>query len=269
MSANPIAILLTPNTPTTLCIGSGRFLRSVLVPFLSAHSKPAVFQTRGRSFLDFFLSKVEAVDHEHGTVVPSLSYPVDTIAYDGTICTDNIEISAVGTLGSSDGKSRLLDLLRNTIRVIGVGVTEAGLSQASNQCMRDLALILYTIYCHQAGNGDERKICIVNTDNVPNNGDVIRGHVLENAREFYSNKDKRGGRTESFLQFLEKKVAFLNTMVDRITSSREGSNGMIPSCEPLPEKAIVICDPGSDLPDWMRAKEIQVKFGVSILFGLI
>eukprot|EP00804_Cyclotella_cryptica_P002553 CCRYP_010393-RA/>CCRYP_010393-RA protein AED:0.07 eAED:0.07 QI:58/0.6/0.66/1/1/1/6/1554/1100 len=260
----PISVLLTPNTPTTLCIGSGRFLRSVLVPFLSSNSKPAVFQTRGRSFLDFFVSQNEAVAHEHGAVVPSLRYPVDTIAYDGTICTDYIEISGVGTLGSSDGKSRLLDLLRNNIRVIGVGVTEAGLSHAANQCMRDLTLILHTMYCNQGNNEDEHKICIINTDNVLNNGDVIRCHVLENAREFYTDKDEGNGRTQSFVDFLEKKVAFLNTMVDRITSSREGSNGMIPSCEPLPEKAMVICDPGRDLPDWMREEEIQKKYGVKI-----
>eukprot|EP00804_Cyclotella_cryptica_P014747 CCRYP_021098-RA/>CCRYP_021098-RA protein AED:0.31 eAED:0.31 QI:0/-1/0/1/-1/1/1/0/227 len=203
----PISVLLTPNTPTTLCIGSGRFLRSVLVPSLLQ------FQTRRLSnswaiIPRFFVSQNEAVAHEHGAVVPSLRYPVDTIAYDGTICTDYIEISGVGTLGSSDGKSRLLDLLRNNIRVIGVGVTEAGLSHAANQCMRDLTLILHTMYCNQGNNEDEHKICIINTDNVPNNGDVIRCHVLENAREFYTDKDEGNGRTQSFVDFWRRRWHF-------------------------------------------------------------
>ena len=113
-----------------ICLGSGRFLRSVLVPFLSSNAKPAVFQTRGSTFLDSFK------DEHHGDVtdgrnaVPSMRYPVDTIQFNGNTTTSDVEIYAAGTLGTPDGKSQLMgSLITNMSRVavIGVGVTESGL----------------------------------------------------------------------------------------------------------------------------------------------
>jgi hypothetical protein len=190
-----------------------------------------------------------------------MSYPVDTIDYSGQVSTARIDICAVGTLGSPSGKQAIQQLLHSSttnIQVIGVGVTEAGLSSPSNQCMLDLTWILYQLYKQEKYH--DEKISIVNTDNVPNNGDVIQSHVLENVQSFetaYSFGDM------SFMEFIENRVSFLNSMVDRITSARVGSSGMIPSCEPLPEKALVICDPGNDLPSWMRDDVIQKRFGVS------
>jgi len=78
---------------------------------------------------------------------------------------------------------------------------------------------------------------VVDMDNVPNNGDRIQSHLLELAQD-----------DTQTIDFLQTKVVFLNTMVDRITSSREGSNGMVPKCEPLPSKALVILDKDGDLP---------------------
>ena len=143
----------------SLCIGSGRFLRAVLVPFLSSSSasKPAVFQTRGRSFIDSFANQ-PVID------APPLSYAVDTIQYDGATTTSDVEIYGAGTLGSSGGRQSLLTLASNmkSIETLGVGVTEAGLTSADTQCMRDLTELLYTIYkcpsieCHNP-NG---RICV-------------------------------------------------------------------------------------------------------------
>ncbi len=242
-----------------ICIGSGRFLRSVLVPLLSSHSKPCVFQTRGRTFLDSF--KNDAVDNDN------MTYPVDTVEFDGTTTTSDIEIYAAGTLGTADGRSQLMNILVsriNSLTVIGVGVTEAGLQHASNQCMVDLTELLFKVYTRMSAATDilkcpnpNGKICIINTDNVPNNGNVIRDHIMQNGRDIYSDN-------EGFVDFLQSKVAFLNTMVDRITSSRPNSNGLVPLCEPLPMKALVICDTGRDLPEWMSHSETQSKFGVKI-----
>ena len=109
----------------SICLGSGRFLRSVLVPFLSSNSKVAVFQTRGRTFLDSF---------KHETAPSKLCYPVDTIQFDGNTTTSNINISAAGTLGTQDGKSQLTARIVSNMKcisIIGVGVTEAGLSNAN------------------------------------------------------------------------------------------------------------------------------------------
>jgi len=247
-----------------ICIGSGRFLRSVLVPLLSSHAKPCVFQTRSRTFLDSFKDNGN-VDNNTPKL---LTYPVDTVEFGGKTTTSDIEIYAAGTLGTADGRSQLMDNLVsqiNSLTVIGVGVTEAGLQNATNQCMLDLTELLFKVYTRmsaatdilQCPNPNNGKICIINTDNVPNNGDVIRDHVMQNGRDIHSDN-------EGFTDFLQSKVAFLNTMVDRITSSRPNSNGLVPLCEPLPMKALVICDPGRDLPSWMSNDETQSKFGVKI-----
>lgn len=199
-----------------------------------------------------------------------LTYPVDTVEFDGTTTTSDIEIYAAGTLGTANGRSQLMDNLVskiNSLTVIGVGVTEAGLQNASNQCMIDLTELLFKAYTRMSAAGaadiilqcpnPNGKICIINTDNVPNNGDVIRDHVMQNGSEIYSDN-------EGFIDFIQTKVAFLNTMVDRITSSRPNSNGLVPLCEPLPMKALVISDPRKDLPSWMSNDETQSKFGVKI-----
>ena len=197
-----------------------------------------------------------------------LMYPVDTVGYNGKITTESISISAAGSLGNVSGKSAFHQLLlQSCIHFIGVGVTESGLNSASNQCMKDLTWILYELYRHSEDT-EEKKICVVNTDNVPQNGDVIQWHMLENTH-LYQEDATADSKKISFVDFLETRVVFLNSMVDRITSARMDSKGMIPSCEPLPEKALVICDPGNDLPDWMREEEVQKKFGVRVYYILL
>jgi len=237
-----------------ICIGSGRFLRSVLVPFLSSNLKVAIFQTRGRTFLDSFKQQTDVPPYH-------LSYPVDTIEFDGSTTTSNINICAAGTLGNEDGKSQLLDGIvtaMKCISIIGVGVTEAGLQRSDNQCMLDLTELLHEIYYNNVEcSNPNGKIVIVNTDNVPNNGNVIQHHVLVNAERYE-------GEDESFIEFVLNNVVFLNSMVDRITSSRSNSNGLIPSCEPLPNKALVLCDEGQDLPTWMNDEDVQSQFGVKL-----
>ncbi|KAL7548684.1 hypothetical protein ACHAWF_011958 [Thalassiosira exigua] len=261
-----------------ICLGSGRFLRSVLVPFLSSNGKPAVFQTRGRTFLDSFRGGNDARgakrdadgDDLAAAPRPSLTYPVDTVEFNGATSAADVDICAAGTLGTSDGKSRLMDGLLSEMRdatIVGVGVTEAGLKSADARCMRDLARLLFEIYRRNVGcSNPNGKICVVNTDNVPDNGDVLRRHALENAAKYDEDDEgaEGGGGNEGFVEFLESKVAFLNSMVDRITSSRPGSDGLVPRCEPLPGKALVICDPGKDLPAWMIDEVVQSEFGVKI-----
>ena len=134
------------------------------------------------------------------------------------------------------------------VSILGVGVTEAGLSSAETPVMKNLydLLRLFSILMAEEGpwnkkqqQDSNKKICVICTDNVPNNGDVIKSFLLTIAS---SNNDT------SMTKFLETNVAFLNSMVDRITAQREGSNGMIPRCEPQPSKALVVLDPGQDLP---------------------
>jgi hypothetical protein len=133
-----------------------------------------------------------------------------------------------------------------------VGVTEAGLASADNQAMKDLYdLLRLMLKLVQDGvwQASDQKICILDMDNVPNNGSLLQAHMLQLASDCHEMK-----------AFLQTNVAFLNTMVDRITSQREGSNGMVPRCEPVPAKALVILDPNSELPSGFAS--LDPKYGV-------
>lgn len=106
------------------------------------------------------------------------------------------------------------------------------------------------------------RISIINTDNVPNNGDIIKKYVLDIAK--VQNEENSYSNGNSFLEFLQEGggVIFHNSMVDRITSQRPGSNGMVPRCEPIPHKAIVIEDLGKDLPASLCSQLMKEKYGV-------
>ena len=75
-----------------LCIGTGRFLRSVLVPPLVATSEchPALIQTRGTNFLEFMKEQSEP------------TYPIDTVYQDGTTETVWYKVAVVHTGPTND-----------------------------------------------------------------------------------------------------------------------------------------------------------------------
>jgi len=220
---------------TTVCLGTGRFLRSVLVPALletDECNNIVLIQPRGRSFVDYCHSRA---DEER-----CMSYEVDTVEYNGKITTANIgPIRGVMSLGSNDGREALLKIIQNramSIRMIGVGVTEAGLASSKTSAIRDLTWILCEIYQRRQSLSSYEeipKLCVLNTDNVPYNGNVIQSLVLQVIDECHSD-------TQGFRDWCSREVVFLNTMVDRITSQREGSGGIVPFTEPCPAKALVI-----------------------------
>lgn len=224
-----------------LCLGTGRFLRSVLVPALvEAGFHPALVQTRGRSMLEYMLERERP------------TYEVDTVLTDGNISTEQILCWGAFSLGTSQDKQALLEELlphMKTPSIIGVGVTEAGLASSSTQVMKNLYELLQ--HCHTRFSFENNKLCVIDMDNVPNNGQVIQSHMLELARD-----------DADIVTFLKQKVAFLDTMVDRITSQREGSNGMVPRCEPTPAKALVILDIHDNLPPAFR--KLPKDFGVVV-----
>jgi len=305
----------SPSAIDSICVGSGRFLRSVLVPALNvAGLRPAIVQTRGRTFLESFLddendgddlggkgTKRDGADGEEkvdenggenqrqngdaddddgdGDGDGALKYEVDTVEFDGETRTERVSCYGAGTLGSEGGMKEALSAISDmkTISVIGVGVTEAGLSSPSTKAMIDLTILLHRIET-QMGLGKLKcpnpngRVCIVNTDNVPHNGKAIRGHVLENAKKGVAGpqqaaEEEDGGKeedTDKFVKFLNAKVAFLDSMVDRITSQREGSRGLIPRCEPVPSKALVIEDLNGDLPPPLSADIVRKERGVVV-----
>lgn len=237
-------------TVDSICIGSGRFLRSVLIPALvAADYHPVIIQTRGKSFLEF--------TRENG----QFSYEVDTVHYDGRIETTHVPYWGAGTLGSPEGKQDVLELLNGGKELgctaskpflIGVGVTEAGLSNVSTKAMKDLYDVLKTL-SQRNEFGKSTKICIINTDNVSQNGSVLQKFMNE-----LTSGD------EIMQKFLLDKVVFHNTMVDRITSQREGSNGMVPRAEPTPFKALVIEDLDGALPQIFSTDKLHDDHGVVV-----
>ncbi|OEU06034.1 hypothetical protein FRACYDRAFT_256722 [Fragilariopsis cylindrus CCMP1102] len=153
----------------SICIGSGRFLRSVLVPALiESNYHPVIIQTRGRSFLDYTISDNNNNNNSNedaGTADSSYTwtYDVDTVHYDGKITIDQIPYYGAGTLGSNEGKQDVLNLCASNLCsmpieennnnnkpfIIGVGVTEAGLSSSSSKAMIDLFDILVALSKNQ------------------------------------------------------------------------------------------------------------------------
>jgi hypothetical protein len=83
-----------------LCVGTGRFLRSVLVPALVGMSlKPALVQTRGRSFLEYMSERKEG------------SYEVDTVLPSGDVETANVPCFGAFSLGTPDDKHDFVELV--------------------------------------------------------------------------------------------------------------------------------------------------------------
>ena len=179
MTSLPSTHLLCPNPSSiqALCLGSGRFLRSVLVPALShLDFSTAILQTRGRSFLDYTRDNIDnyTFKNDDDDDLFEYSYPVDTVHVNGDIETESISYGAAGTLGSLEGKEEANELIgqMKSIVLIGVGVTEAGLSSVDNPAMKNLADILKTVQlCMEQKSlvcpSPKGKICIINMDNVP------------------------------------------------------------------------------------------------------
>ena len=320
---------ITSVAPNSICIGSGRFLRTVLVPALtstklssSSFIRTIIMQTRSSTFLDYCYDKVLLEEKKATTDVvvttksQALTYEVDVVQPNGETIIQLEHCHGVGSLGTSEGrhtfyhyilgvigcgldmttttssssssstittltveksKAALLSTnyqkttLMNEISIIGVGVTEGGLSSSTNQCLLDLSDVLRACMLRiQEGTMTiiNHKICVVCTDNVPMSGDLLLKHMLDIIKSGYSNNnnDNNGNNDNDsvvhdavedtlFETFLKQKVSFLNTMVDRITSKRSSTSlsdhamkGVVPRTEPCPVKALVIEDLNGDLP---------------------
>mmetsp|Transcript_24501 Transcript_24501/g.53298 ORF Transcript_24501/g.53298 Transcript_24501/m.53298 type:complete len:958 (+) Transcript_24501:107-2980(+) len=215
---------------TAVCIGTGRFLRAVLAPTLVELGGEIVLaQTRGTSFGTYMESRK-----------PARTYEYDTVLQDGKVIHAEVPVAACGTLGSDEGRRCFMELPKKLpkLRFIGIGLTEAGITH-NGQSITDLAEFLYE--CFRADKGQEFPLSLINTDNLPFNGSAIKNHVF--SCDFTQNV----GRSLDFQSWLETRVVFHNTMVDRITSHRPGCTD-IPRAEPLPAKALVIEDIESALP---------------------
>ncbi|CAI5721396.1 unnamed protein product [Hyaloperonospora brassicae] len=222
----------------TVCIGSGRFLRSVLVPTIrAAGGAVVVVQTRGHSF-------VRACEVAQGT------YEVDVVRADGGVETEKIEVEAVGSLGDADGRAALMQLPAQLpkLKYIGFGVTESGLVEGGAAIV-DLTELLYRCFERRPNN----VISVINTANLPKNGDLIKKLMLETTWE------GQPSDVTSCRAYVPSKVHLHNTMVDRLTSHQPG-NALVPLSEPWPTKTLVI----KDIEHVLDAKALSALPGVHI-----
>ncbi|TYZ62193.1 hypothetical protein PybrP1_004945 [[Pythium] brassicae (nom. inval.)] len=182
------AATFSPST-AAVCIGSGRFVRAMLVPVLRAVGADVVVaQTRGRDFAD-------------ACARASGAYEMDVFRADGSTETEVVEVEAVGSLGDVEGRAAFMELPAQLpgLKYIGFAVTDSGIVK-DGQAVVDLAE--FVLEATWAGKP---------ADSAP------------------------------FERYLEAKVHFHNTMVDRLTNHRPG-NPLVPSTEPRPRKALVIED---------------------------
>jgi hypothetical protein len=187
------------------------------------------------------------------------TYPVDTVLADDTVTTEEVLCWGAFSLGSRKGEEVLDDWLatwNHAPSILGVGVTEAGLESADTKAMHDLFHLLkrfHVLIEDGKWQPPKRKIAVVCTDNIPSNGDRISLFMNEiYAQRSHSNEDVQDKYEQKMGLFLRNSCIFLNTMVDRITSQRKGSHGIVPRCEPLPKKALVVLDADSDLPPTLK-----------------
>ncbi|DBA00227.1 TPA: hypothetical protein N0F65_007871, partial [Lagenidium giganteum] len=221
-----------------VCIGSGRFLRTILVPTLRALGGSVVIaQTRGTDFVETCRKAVGI-------------YEIDEMDRQGKISTKAVTVEAVGSLGVPGDRSAFMTVPSKLpqLRWIGVGVTEGGIVPGS-QAMRDLAEFLYNCSVALPNN----TLSVINTDNMPSNGTLIKKYVLE------ADWTGKPADTVAFAQYVNTHVHFHNTMVDRITGYRPG-NPYVPLTEPSPTKELVL----EDLAQVLDAAKMQTIPGVVI-----
>ena len=97
-----------------ICIGTGRFLRSGLVPpLVAAGFRPALIQTRGTSFIEF-MTMMQTQNSSSSS--SSNSYPVDVVHYDGSLATEDIPCYGAFSWGSVKHKQAVEEELLNKMK---------------------------------------------------------------------------------------------------------------------------------------------------------
>lgn len=112
--------------------------------------------------------------------------------------------SVVGatTLATEEGREKFYSQTENPLDLILVGVTEAGIAKG------ELAMDVLdeTLHRYYNNHGADATLSVINTDNLRNNGDVIRDILINEYTQ----------RSEEFTNWLNTNVSFLNEMGDRL-----------------------------------------------------
>ncbi len=158
--------------------------------------------------------------------------------------------SVVGatTLSTEVGREQFYAQTENPLDLILIGVTEAGIAKGE-LAMDVLDETLYRYFSHHGADAD---ICVINTDNLRNNGDVIQDILLNEYPK----------RIDDYTEWLTTKVGFLNEMGDRLVphvdavpdeikeaaqAQIEGSDKLITYAEQMPATPLILEDLGDRL----------------------
>eukprot|EP00639_Heterosigma_akashiwo_P031428 CAMPEP_0194674562 /NCGR_PEP_ID=MMETSP0295-20121207/7727_1 /TAXON_ID=39354 /ORGANISM="Heterosigma akashiwo, Strain CCMP2393" /LENGTH=177 /DNA_ID=CAMNT_0039558711 /DNA_START=88 /DNA_END=618 /DNA_ORIENTATION=+ len=149
-----------------LCLGTGRFLRATFVPLVVSKGDVVLLQPRG----DAFCQKMDATGGK---------YDIETVNPDGSVKVDSVQLrgwaGAVSTPGGS-GQVAVLDAARaghfSGLRLLGVGLTEAGVEAPGSPAVSFLADLLHALF-----EGGCRALSVVCTDNLPGSGARLRAAV--------------------------------------------------------------------------------------------
>ncbi len=171
--------------------------------------------------------------------------------------------SVVGatTFATEAGREQFYTQTENLLDLILIGVTEAGIAKGE-LAMDVLDETLYRYFCNH---GADATLSVINTDNLRNNGDVIR-NILCNAYP---------KRNDDYAEWIETKVGFLNEMGDRLVPQTyavpdeikeaaqaqiEGSDELITYAEQMPATPLIL----EDMENMLR-----VPFGELDDYGVV
>ena len=180
-----------------LAIGAGGLQRALTHEFVHILNQRNLYnggifvgQPRGTE-------KADAFNRQDGV------YHVVTFDMDGIHGIQRIE-SVVGatTLSTKTGREWFYSQTENPLDLVLIGVTEAGIAKGE-LAMDVLDETLYRYFSHH---GADSTLCVINTDNLRNNGDIIRDILCKEYPK----------RSDNYTAWLETNVGFLNEMGDRL-----------------------------------------------------
>ena len=180
-----------------LAIGAGGLQRALTHEFIHILNQRGLYnggifvaQPRGTEKADAF-NRQDGVYH--------------VVTFDASGIHDIQQISSVvgaTTLATKTGRDWFYSQTENPLDLVLIGVTEAGIAKG------ELAMDVLdeTLYRYFSQHGADATLCVINTDNLRNNGDIIR--------DILCNEYPR--RSDAYATWLETNVGFLNEMGDRL-----------------------------------------------------
>jgi len=183
--------------PKILAIGAGGLQRALTHKFVH------ILNQRKRYNGGIFVGQPRGTEKADAFNQQSGAYHVVTFDLGGIH--DIQQISSVlgaTTLSTEAGREQFYTQTQNPLDLILIGVTEAGIAKGE-LAMDVLDETLHRYFSHH---GADATLCVINTDNLRNNGDVLR--------EILCNEYPK--RSDAYAAWLETNVGFLNEMGDRL-----------------------------------------------------